>query len=368
MVVVRPVLFAGVVVLVTAAAAPAGPFYSINLTNASFQDTSPVVLSSSKDDSFARHGEGLAFSGGVLAARVLTSSGAVGQNNGLSSTFNADLGAKYDDIFIQGPATAGPIPVVLHLPFHAMFSQSYDRLNLNSGTIDLSTVTHVAQFNANLTSLNLSSSLGAFNALNLTDQDQLADTSFGATSSSGTPASILAGPSPGPPSVETQGPITIFHNIPLDTDGFLYLTTRIQSPLTAANPAGDGFHFDDTVALNGEMILSALAQPGVPLTLNLSMSLSSNAHGGGQLGASGEIEALHTFGVPQDGSLVFDLPEGFTANSVSLNIVDNRVPGAESAIPEPSGIILFLFGTTLLGFFAVRDRFKNLTNPIRLRR
>src|SRR6516165_1591366 len=49
MVVVRPVLFAGVVVLVTAAAAPAGPFYSINLTNASFQDTSPVVLSSSKD-------------------------------------------------------------------------------------------------------------------------------------------------------------------------------------------------------------------------------------------------------------------------------------------------------------------------------
>ena len=135
---------------------------------------------------------------------------------------------------------------------------------MNSGSIDLSSAAHVTILNGNLTSPNLSNSLGAFNLLNLNDQEQRAETSFGASSSSGTPAPIQAGPSPGPPSVESLGLITIFHNIPLDSDGFLYLTTRIQSPLTAANPAGDGFHFDDTVALNGEMILSALAQPGVP--------------------------------------------------------------------------------------------------------
>jgi hypothetical protein len=129
----------------------------------------------------------------------------------------------------------------------------------------------------------------------------------------------------------------------------------MQTPITEdAFGAGAGYHFEDLVSLRVEMILPGVAQVGVPLTLNLALSIRSIAEGGFVLSSSGGIDALHTFGVPQGGALVFDLPDGYTANSESLNIVNNVVPAATTAVPEPSSIILF--GTTLLGLVALRKR------------
>jgi hypothetical protein len=46
---------------------------------------------------------------------------------------------------------------------------------------------------------------------------------------------------------------------------------------------------------------------------------------------------------------VFNLPPGWTANSISSNIVDNRFVGL-STVPEPSALILFGIGALpLLG-------------------
>jgi len=75
--------------------------------------------------------------------------------------------------------------------------------------------------------------------------------------------------------------------------------------------------------------------------------------------ASGDIEmnAIDTFGFPTDGP-VFDLPDGFTANSASGLIVDNRwvIPtsGPVSSVPEPASFLVF--GAGLLGAGAVRRR------------
>ena len=56
-----------------------------------------------------------------------------------------------------------------------------------------------------------------------------------------------------------------------------------------------------------------------------------------------------TFGFVVGGP-VFDLPAGFTANSPTSFIVDNRFlpPGAVPAVPEPSSMLLLTGGLGLL--------------------
>lgn len=70
-----------------------------------------------------------------------------------------------------------------------------------------------------------------------------------------------------------------------------------------------------------------------------------------------EISAIDTFGFPTDGP-VFDLPDGFTANSLSGLIVDNRwvIPssGPVNSVAEPPTSALF--GAALLGIPMLRRR------------
>ena len=361
MVIARVSPFAAAILLAATAAAPAGPLYSANLTNAVGvgNSSSPVILTSSQDQSEGRHGEGVAVAGSVLAASVLTSKGVDGFNNGIFTDYSASVTATYDDIFITGPGGA-PVPFTLHVPFNAIFTQSYDSLTLpNAGFTDRSGIGQTAELVATLGASSFGQS-GEQLALGLDDQNDTANIGIFSRDNNGNQvfSAIQPGASPGPSSSESHGAITILHNFPLDGSGFLYLD-RTQTPITA--PAGifgpgAGLHFDDVVRLRGEMILPGIAQVGVPLTLHLAMSIRSIASGGFQLTSSGGIDARHTFGVPQNGALVFDLPDGYTANSESLNIVNNRVPGAAAtAVPEPGGLVLL--GTALVGLVALRKRF-----------
>jgi hypothetical protein len=319
-------LSVGLLLRMTATASAAAT-YSADLTNAAAHSgPSPVFLSSSQDQSGGGHGEGNVSSGSVLTASIQTSKAASGFNNGLFTDYAGNLTASHDDIMITGPPAAS-IPLTLHVPFYATFTQSWDSLTLtDAGFTDFSSLGQSTSFRAVLSASSFGFSTGQFD-LGLNNQANLADVRI-QQSSHGipTPAAIVAGPSPGPSSSETIGGITIFRNVPLDPNGFLYLY-RTQTP-TTADPnlvgPGAGFHFDDVVTLRGEMLLPGNAQVGVPLTLDLASSARSTALGGFVLDSSGGINALHNFGVPQGGAF-FDLPAGYTANSASLGLVNNTV-------------------------------------------
>jgi hypothetical protein len=89
---------------------------------------------------------------------------------------------------------------------------------------------------------------------------------------------------------------------------------------------------------------------GVPLTLNMTLSASAGAaghiNGGGTFASSGRADFYDTVTFATSGP-VFDLPEGFDANSVDGAIVHNRFVGSEPAatpVPEPASLTLLASG------------------------
>ncbi len=313
--------------LAGAAATSAAPSYSAILTNATNQSGPiPIFLSSNQNQSEGRHAEGRVSSGSVLAASLETSKGVSGFNNGISTDYSAILASSHDDVIITGPPAAS-IPVTLHVPFFATFTQSWSALDLpNGGFTDYSSLSQTAELFARLTSPTFGFASGRI-TLGLNDKDDTATIGISPLSNGSlTPGVIQASASPGPASVETFGDITVFRNISLDANGFLYLY-RVQTPITSQSGIfgpGAGFHYDDVVVLNGEMVLPGIAQVGVPMTVDLAHSARSIASGGFQLESAGGLNALQNFGMSHGGAY-FDLPDGYTANSASLGLVDNTV-------------------------------------------
>jgi len=130
---------------------------------------------------------------------------------------------------------------------------------------------------------------------------------------------------------------------------------RVQTPITTQGGTfgpGAGFHFDDVVTLSGEIELPGVAQVGVPMTLDLTLSANSTASGGFQLSSAGAVNVLHNFGVPQGGVPVFDLPAGYTVNSPSLGIINNTVTTFVGNLPirnYPTTHVINLGSVTTVG-------------------
>jgi hypothetical protein len=115
-------------------------------------------------------------------------------------------------------------------------------------------------------------------------------------------------------------------NFQLSTSGFL-------SGLAGSGPSAD-------VSLAFSVPISG--QADTPLTIGLLMDANTVA----SAGTSGSTN----FGDPLSfatSGLVFDLPDGWTANSLSGNIVDNHYVGL-AAVPEPSGLTVLAIGACSL--------------------
>jgi hypothetical protein len=229
--------------------------------------------------------------------------------NTLSSStafYPAQSSATYSDIIISGPTPT--VLVTLHIPFHANF---IDQWSAWTGDFPFHTfAAHNANFQAALVGATSGFPVGGLT----TEFNRAEDVE-----------NLL-------PSI--SGDATEAHTFTR--------TAFTVTPVTSDPSVGvfAGSLVDEIYELRGEFTLTGTVPTGVPLTLNLSLDINSTAHSFFIAGAGGSTDARDTLGVPQGGVAVFDLPAGYTSNSVSLGIVDNVVPantGGSLPCPRPQG-------------------------------
>jgi hypothetical protein len=95
----------------------------------------------------------------------------------------------------------------------------------------------------------------------------------------------------------------------------------------------------------------------IPLELDLTLTATVSISGYGPDVTDAVSNYRHTLSLPTSGP-VFDLPQGYTVNSVEGDIVNNSfVGGATEPIPEPSTLVM---SSILIGIFGVVWSFKRL--------
>ena len=311
------------------AAALAVPMYSVNLTGVTpvSNSLSPVTLQSNVITGTGGHIQGIATAGSRLGAKIDASQTATGLNNGIFVQTDSNLTSIFDDIVFTGPGS-GLITATIHIPFHAVVYQSYGYLEYFEGGHDTSYVDQGIDLDATLQSVNGRLVISGFN-------EALGNVSITPSTSPG--ASIVGHSS---------------NTDPIGDGSFLNRVADVVIPImTPPNfePAGAGNSVQDIITLSGEFNLTSLVSLNTPETLVLQMNLTTIAAGGnnGLLSSDGEIDAFHTFGL-ENGQIAFDLPDGYTVNSPSLNIANNVV------VPEPSSLVLAAFGLAGLPAWAWR--------------
>jgi hypothetical protein len=196
---------------------------------------------------------------------------------------------------ISGPAAA--VPVTVHLPFHASFIGHWS--TWGGDFVFHSSAGHHVQFQGFLMAPGFGQEVGRFDIETLNRAENFADI----RPSGGAGAAV-----------SYQFTQVSYHETPVTSDPSVGVFA--------------GYLVDETLDVTGEIRLTMTVPTGVPLRLLLLMDLNSTCHSFFLAGAHGTTDGRETFGVPQEGIPVFDLPAGFTSNSTALGIVDNVVPAA----------------------------------------
>ena len=330
-------------ILFAPAVASASPTYTAGVTTVPIVQNSPtpVVLSGFENASGGRHGEGAVRADSTTGGHALAVCPA---GNGLSEQFSFDAVGNYDDIVIEGPVAGATVPFTLHVVVNANFLQDWSTIT-HSAFTDASNPGNRGDFSVRL--LTPAGFPEGRLVVDLFDQPGIANLQL--------TGQVVPTGDPGPGSSETLGGVTIFHNVPLGSGGFLNLLRRVQTPITSSGgDPGAGFAEEDIVELRAEILVTGTATVGSPFTLILTLEGASTATSGSEVAASATMDVGDSFGVPQDGSPVFDLPSGFTASSASLNIVDN-------VVPEPAS--LAASATALLALASRLPRSRLATRP-----
>jgi len=300
--------------LVLAAALPAlagpaaaSPIYSASaiadgaVSNTAPQGPNPVQVSTQGPETHSSASSSLLLKGFASASapepNVLTN---------VRTSAEAHAFAHYDDITIFGPAVT--VQGTLHVPFHGVFS---DRRQVWSGG--------ETQFQSNVTgNVDLTASFNGARPI---------------------PVSI---------SFDAFNGLPVPN--PLDSASAAYTTvfSDFVHPLTCGNACPyAGLEGIEAVEFSGTIDFPGLFPVNTPLSLDLTLDVNVTAISFFLASAAGQLDLLNTFGVPQNGQPVFDLPPGFTSNSVSLGIVNNVVPGPEgpsSGVSMPASLALLILG------------------------
>ena len=136
-------------------------------------------------------------------------------------------------------------------------------------------------------------------------------------------------------------------------NGTYNLESNGDSPATGS---GNGL-FANFTGHNVVTTDSVTLPVGTPITLIITASLLANAGADGDSAGSAESEANfgNTFSFATD-EPVFDLPDGYTANSLSAAIFANEYVGDDESVPEPSTVSMLLGAAVMVGVVGFRRR------------
>lgn len=303
--------------LVPAGPATALPFHSATVSadgapgdTAQGQDVVQVFTQGPETEAAAR-------SSTVLRGHANAASPETNVLTGAQAQAGGQARGIYDDIIISGPAAG--VESTLHLQFRGVF---IDRRQVWSGDFDFhSNVTANVLFRASLNTIpggsgQVEIQFDAFAATHEPNATVVFNNVFG-----------------DPPIMSASAAYTI-------------VFSDFVQPLTCGNNCPfAGLEGLEAVGFSGTIDLPGIFPTNTPLVLDLDMSFLVLASSFFLASSGGQIDIEHTFGVPQNGDPVFDLPPGFTANSVSLGIVGNRVPGTPSSgVPAPASLMLVILG------------------------
>ncbi len=144
----------------------------------------------------------------------------------------------------------------------------------------------------------------------------------------------------------------------------IYEPLHSSSPFAMYSPATFGAPTDTEI--NVTLTTSAVTLPtDTPLTVELLLQGRVVASDNFSVGsANASIDFLNTMSFPTNGA-VFILPNGFTANSVSGNIVDNQFVGVSTTSPVPEPSSFALLGTACIALVGYGWQ-RRLCRPVRL--
>jgi hypothetical protein len=249
----------------------------------------------------------------------------------------ADQDTQQDSIPVAASAAAGP---------------GSASVSAAGGTIGTSSSTS--------TPLNASTTNSADAAASFTIDDVIFTNTIGATSFSGSANFLLQG-SYSVTNANLSGLIvTAISTLQLTAtvDG-----GSVNGAYTAEFDAGGNFQLSSSGVLSGltggasadvsvEFSVPISGQANTPISVEAIMSINTVA----SLGTNGTTDFGSTLSFAPSGP-VFDLPAGWTANSVSGNIVDNRFVGVTAPLPEPGTLTIFgSAALSMLGLVARRRR------------